>query len=352
MINKKAFTLAETLIVLVILGVVAAITIPALIRRQVESSNRTRIRKAITVYDTAINKMVVENGIKSNDALINEFNADRNNGSCEKSRVYFKVSQVGANDCTFRASDGVWWNISDINHPIIAFNEDDLTDEIASGDTNRAFHLVGYLDDNGSLRVGDLAIAEGDNEEYLKKLYNFANKEKVKLDPFNTECENSNQIAYCNNCKSCTLVCPYWGCIYTYDENGKIIAGSLYCNDKHDNDGCYELTVKYDKDGNYEYIIINQIGNDVLYGTGATGISPGWMLNETYYEGMFMADCTESECKKCYGDIEKCKSIGFTNCNNSTVYLGNAEYKGSDWGLYVRGSGPVGNNYTGQICTK
>ena len=174
--KRAAFTLAETMIVLVILGIVAAITIPALVRRHVESSNRTRIRKAMTVYDTAINKMVVENGIKNNDALINEFNADKNNNSCAKSRAYFKTSQDGANDCTFRASDGVWWNIEDITHPIIAFNEDDLNK--ADEENNKAFHLVGYLDDNGSLRVSDLAQATGDNQEYLTKLYNFVNNKK------------------------------------------------------------------------------------------------------------------------------------------------------------------------------
>ena len=174
--KKCAFTLAETMIVLVILGIVAAITIPALVRRHVEASNRTRIKKAMTVYDTALNKMVVENGIKNNDALINEFNADKNNNSCAKSRAYFKSAQDGANDCTFRASDGVWWNISDINHPIIAFNEDDLNK--ADEENNKAFHLVGYLDDNGSLRVSDLAQATGDNQEYLTKLYNFVNNKK------------------------------------------------------------------------------------------------------------------------------------------------------------------------------
>ena len=191
--DKKAFTLAETLIVLVILGVIASITIPAVVRRQVEAQNRTRIKKAMTVYDTAINKMVVENGIKSNDALINEFNADKNNNSCAKSRAYFKVSQEGANDCIFKASDGIWWNISDINHPIIAFNEDDLTDEIASGDTNKAFKLVGYLDDNnGSLRVGDLAVAEGDNKTYLNKLYGFINNVTTNNQPTENEpTENS-----------------------------------------------------------------------------------------------------------------------------------------------------------------
>ena len=43
--KNKAFTLAETLIVLVILGIIASITIPAVVRNQIEAQNRTRIRK-------------------------------------------------------------------------------------------------------------------------------------------------------------------------------------------------------------------------------------------------------------------------------------------------------------------
>ena len=42
---EKGFTLAETLIVLVILGVIASITIPAVVRNQIEAQNRTKIKK-------------------------------------------------------------------------------------------------------------------------------------------------------------------------------------------------------------------------------------------------------------------------------------------------------------------
>ena len=46
--EKKAFTLAETLITLTILGVVAAITVPSLINKQSESVDRTKLKKAMT----------------------------------------------------------------------------------------------------------------------------------------------------------------------------------------------------------------------------------------------------------------------------------------------------------------
>ena len=113
--SVKAFTLAETMIVLVILGVVAAITVPALVRNQMEAQNRTRIKKAMTVYDTAINKMVVENNLKSNDAL---YSSDPNNntafapqGNCTRTSAYFKINRTLNDDngtnCRFCSSDNV-----------------------------------------------------------------------------------------------------------------------------------------------------------------------------------------------------------------------------------------------------
>ena len=49
--TKQGFTLAETLITLTILGVVAAITVPSLINKQIESANRTKVKKAMAVYE-------------------------------------------------------------------------------------------------------------------------------------------------------------------------------------------------------------------------------------------------------------------------------------------------------------
>ena len=43
--KRAAFTLAETMIVLVVLGVVASITIPAVVRNQIDAQNRTKLKK-------------------------------------------------------------------------------------------------------------------------------------------------------------------------------------------------------------------------------------------------------------------------------------------------------------------
>ena len=212
---KSGFTLAETMIVLVILGIVAAITVPALVRNQIDAQNRTRLRKAMTVYDMALNKMVVENDFKNTTAL-----TDWGNGNnCVNTKPYFKVAEENANNCIFRSSDGVWWNIEDITHPIIAFNFDDL--DKADEENNKAFHFVGYLDDNGSLRVSDLAKATGDDQKYLTKLYNFINNIKSGL---------------AENGPSLTTIRPRTICDGTgefcssYDEYGRLIVSGEWCS--------------------------------------------------------------------------------------------------------------------------
>ena len=181
----NAFTLAETLIVLVILGIIASITIPAVVRRQMEANNRARIKKSMTVYDTAINKFIVENDLKS-DAAVYQI-APKNN--CTFTSQYFKaVENIEENGnqnlCKFKSADGVWWDISDILNPIIGLNKDDLTDV----NSNTSFKLSAKFDQNGSLRVDDLAYEIKLNSNDLKaleKIYAFINGEKnEKINPY------------------------------------------------------------------------------------------------------------------------------------------------------------------------
>jgi len=64
MINKtkSAFTLAEVLITLVIIGVVAALTIPSAINRLQREELRSQFKKAISVASQAVQKMKVDYG--------------------------------------------------------------------------------------------------------------------------------------------------------------------------------------------------------------------------------------------------------------------------------------------------
>ncbi len=68
--HSSAFTLAETLITLSILGIVAAITIPVLIGRQVDFQNRSKVGKAMAAYERAINQMLIDNDLQTQDSFI------------------------------------------------------------------------------------------------------------------------------------------------------------------------------------------------------------------------------------------------------------------------------------------
>ena len=107
----------------------------------------------MTVYDTALNKMVIENGIKSDTALSDWADSNTKN-DCTNTSAYFKVSRNlelngSETHCKFRASDGVFWDISDIKKPLVALREQDLNAETAQSDTNRAFYMFGWFDENG-----------------------------------------------------------------------------------------------------------------------------------------------------------------------------------------------------------
>ncbi len=60
--NKYGFTLAETLITLVIIGVVAALTIPTLSTKYQEHVEKTQVKKTISVIYQALKKAEAENG--------------------------------------------------------------------------------------------------------------------------------------------------------------------------------------------------------------------------------------------------------------------------------------------------
>ncbi len=60
--NKKAFTLAEVLVTLTIIGVVSAMTIPTLHQRHIEQATINKVKKFYTTMSQAYQKTVVEYG--------------------------------------------------------------------------------------------------------------------------------------------------------------------------------------------------------------------------------------------------------------------------------------------------
>ena len=272
----RGFTLAETLIVLVILGIIASITIPAVVRRQMEANNRARIKKAMTVYDTAINKFIIENQLKS-DAAVYQI-APKNN--CTFTSQYFKaVENIEENGnknlCKFKSTDGVWWDISDILNPIIGLKRNDLTDE----NSNTSFKLSSKFDQNGSLRVNDLAYETNLNSNdlgALQKIYAFINGEKEETIPnkhssyssakvwqnlingkYDNECENPKFSEYwphadqCTNCKGCSITAGANGEFAVFDEEGNLIIDTTNCSGTFATcSSAYVKSYEYDENNN------------------------------------------------------------------------------------------------------
>lgn len=60
--NKKAFTLAEVLITLGVIGVVASLTLPALIQRKIEKTKIVKLQKFTSTFENAFNMAIAEYG--------------------------------------------------------------------------------------------------------------------------------------------------------------------------------------------------------------------------------------------------------------------------------------------------
>ena len=264
--KKAAFTLAETMIVIVVLGIIATLTIPALVNKQKESVAKTKVRKAMAAYESALNKMIIENDLKSDTALNEWAGAVQN---CGNPSNYFK--KVQGDGCIFKTSDGIWWNISDIERPLIAFKEDDLDQTKANAANDySAFVLVGRFGNDGSLRVDDLAYETANSVDdangyaskaQVEKLYTLlgmksaqSGETEEQWEDCGDDCQKIDDWTFSNSCKSCKYteqrqgnmyldyededgnINHYWNLTgyikYYFDDNGNRIKEESYYNGK------------------------------------------------------------------------------------------------------------------------
>ena len=91
--RSKGFTLAEVLITLSILGIIAAITIPNIINNYNQRVTVTRVKKMHSVLDTAYSNAVAEDF--SNESKIFGYNEKGAKEVADMLRPYFQIS----NDC-------------------------------------------------------------------------------------------------------------------------------------------------------------------------------------------------------------------------------------------------------------
>ena len=308
--RKAGFTLAETLIVVAVLGVIAMLTIPNLIKNQIEAQHRTKVKKSMTVYDLALSKIVLDNDIKNNSMLA-QYAEEQKEANCEDSSKYFKKSKETSNGCIFMTSDKVWYNIEDIRRPVISFeeitpeNKDEITANANTRANKKAFVLVGHFDDRtGALRVNDLNFEKNNAEtidanssyDQVSKLFDFINNKKddegggtdtikpllsmrCTTDSFGYNyCEkyeydgNGNQTASYSGCDGSGNNCSS-SQKYEYDGNGNQTA-EYYCNGSGNN--C-SYSQKYEYDGN---------GNQTAYYYNCDGSGNNCSYSQKYeYDG-------------------------------------------------------------------
>lgn len=100
--RKKAFTLAEVLITLAIIGIVAALTIPSLIQKQQERETVSALKNAYSTFSNAYTRAVQENGTPDTWGLT--VNGTGGLNVLAKMAPYLKLSK----NCGLPANTGCW----------------------------------------------------------------------------------------------------------------------------------------------------------------------------------------------------------------------------------------------------
>ena len=286
--DKNAFTMSETLIVIVVLGIIAMLTLPNVYKKYLESVKRLKIKKAMKVYDFAVTKMTIENDLKSSSALQEWASKD----DCNNSVSYFKTTK--RSKCTFRTSDGLWWNIDDMVRPVISFNKitDDNLDSIKANardlDNNSAFVMVTSTDNStGAFRVDDLEYEKEhpvyNSDKLVEKLYDYINNVvracdifcRYKRGDFNTPCQSNVK----ETCSVTTTNAQGVSTTKVYDSDGNQIgtvttnAQGITTKEVIKNDDGSTTTITYRADGTkqqetlekYDASGKNGFRSDILY---------------------------------------------------------------------------------------
>ena len=108
-INKqnydKAFTLAEVLITMAIIGLVAAITIPSLVQKYQEKARVTALKKAYSVLNQAVQMAVIEHGTPDMWGL----QLDNSKIMLTYIMPYIKHAKLCGEGDKCHASDKIYW---------------------------------------------------------------------------------------------------------------------------------------------------------------------------------------------------------------------------------------------------
>ncbi|EKE02134.1 MAG: hypothetical protein ACD_20C00420G0002 [uncultured bacterium] len=170
--SNKAFTLAEVLVTLAIIGVVAALSIPALIQNIQHQNAVVKVKKYQTLLDNVVKRYAADNGCIGNLANCNVF-ASNSVAAWNELKPYFSVIQ----DCGAATGQGCFalgvmykylngnnWIIVDDNTSIKAvladgasieimdYNTGNCNTDYSRSDNTSLFYTCGWIiiDTNGS----------------------------------------------------------------------------------------------------------------------------------------------------------------------------------------------------------
>ena len=264
--KKYAFTMAEVISVLVILGIVAIITIPNIYKKVTEKVKKVKIEKALSVYHSAISEISHVNRKYTADDLNAYINSD---GNCTKAYEYFKVVQKDG--CQFMTADKLWWDIGQngsITKTIVAFNKKDLTAEKAYDlNSYKAFVFTAGVY-NDSLVIVDPESGRNSGNFLMwimsQKVYDYLNNTEsgIKYCPIGASAEERKGCLFLSGSENadCTTRDERGNisrnrCIYSYkDADGKTAYVFENCGPGFNCDYVYKTVDVEDSTGEYKKI--------------------------------------------------------------------------------------------------
>lgn len=116
--NRFAFTLAEVLITIAVIGIVAAMTIPSIITKYQKRMTVSRLQKGIAILEQSIKFAEAEHGESTTWVLPNRWHADNTKVYAEK---YF-FPYIKTINTSVPASEDCWQEVKTISGTQIANN--------------------------------------------------------------------------------------------------------------------------------------------------------------------------------------------------------------------------------------
>lgn len=237
---KKGFTLAEVLITLGIIGVVAALTLPALVQKQQEKATVTALKKFYSMLSQAYIQAKLENGTVDTWYETSMTQQERSNLVAEKLTKHIKTTKICKNnlgECFAERVNSIdghvsvsWNNTNRYSMFITSDGMSVLVNGYTTAETNDEIQSIGFtyadviVDINGYKRPNTIG----------KDIFSFLlTKDKVIPSGIQnqsiTSTENETRISFPGDCNTtkCFDICESCTAWVIYNEN----MDYLHCDD-------------------------------------------------------------------------------------------------------------------------